>query len=108
MPWISPEEALTVTVSDDGPGYPHGLLPRLGSPFLTTRPRAEDGRGYSGMGLGLFIAKALLERTGAAIRFENGTQGAIVTVTWPRKVIEADSRRALGKNPEIDGSNLSV
>ena len=92
-----------VTVCDDGPGFPPALLPRIGSPFLTTRPRAEDGRGYEGMGLGLFIAKALLERSGARLRFGNGARGAEVTVTWPRDLIEARSRAPLGQNPEILG-----
>ncbi|WP_010391994.1 ActS/PrrB/RegB family redox-sensitive histidine kinase [Paracoccus sp. TRP] len=91
-----------VRIVDDGPGFPSGLLPRIGSPFLTTRPRAEDGRSYEGMGLGLFIAKALLERSGAWLNFANAPQGgAQVVVTWPREMIEAENRAALGPNPEI-------
>lgn len=93
---------LILQIADDGPGYPPALMPRLGSPFLTTRPRAEDGRGYDGMGLGLFIAKALLERSGAHLAFANSGRGAVVTVTWPRDRIEADMRGALGENPEIE------
>ncbi|WP_199260082.1 ActS/PrrB/RegB family redox-sensitive histidine kinase [Paracoccus binzhouensis] len=92
---------IRVRISDDGPGFPPALLPRIGSPFLTTRPRAEDERSYEGMGLGLFIAKALLERSGARLRFGNGTRGAEVTVTWPRELIETENRGALGQNPEI-------
>lgn len=94
--------ALVLRIADDGPGYPPALLPRLGSPFLTTRPRAEDGRGYDGMGLGLFIAKTLLERSGAQLGFANSGTGAVVTVTWPRDRIETDDRAILGENPEID------
>ncbi len=94
--------ALRVTIADDGPGYPAALLPRLGSPFLTTRHRAEDRRGYDGMGLGLFIAKTLLERTGAHLTFANSERGAVVSVSWPRERIEASSRGRLGENPEID------
>ena len=91
-----------VRIADDGQGYPPALLPRIGSPFLTTRPRAEDGRNYEGMGLGLFIAKALLERSGARLRFRNGPQGgAEVVVTWPREVIETGNRAPLGPNPQI-------
>lgn len=96
-------QQLRLRISDDGPGYPPSLLPRLGQPFLTTRPRSEDGRGYEGMGLGLFIAKALLERSGARIGFSNADKGALVSVTWPRALIEADSRKPLGENPEIRG-----
>ncbi|WP_051201590.1 ActS/PrrB/RegB family redox-sensitive histidine kinase [Paracoccus aminophilus] len=98
--WTATE--LRVVIADDGPGYPPALLPRLGSPFLTTRPRSEDGRGYDGMGLGLFIAKALLERSGARLIFANSGRGAVVTVIWPRDRIEAEGRAALGENPEIN------
>ncbi|MFG6079716.1 ActS/PrrB/RegB family redox-sensitive histidine kinase [Paracoccus litorisediminis] len=93
---------IRLRIADDGPGFPLAILPRLGSPFLTTRPRSEDGRSYEGMGLGLFIAKTLLERSGAAVRFGNRQRGAQVTVTWPREVIEAkNDRGALGQNPHI-------
>ncbi|WP_134681007.1 ActS/PrrB/RegB family redox-sensitive histidine kinase [Paracoccus ravus] len=92
---------IRLRIADDGPGFPTALLPRLGSPFLTTRPRSEDGRSYEGMGLGLFIAKALLERSGATVNFANRQRGAQVVVAWPRDLIEADSRQALGHNPEI-------
>jgi len=94
---------LRLRIADDGPGFPPALLPRIGSPFLTTRPRAEDGRSYEGMGLGLFIAKTLLERAGADVRFGNRQRGAQVTVTWPRGLIEAEDRGALGENPQITG-----
>ena len=93
---------LRIQISDDGPGFPPALLPRIGSPFLTTRPRAEDGRSYEGMGLGLFIAKALLQGSGARLDFGNGVSGgARITVTWPLARIEAEDRGALGANPEI-------
>lgn len=92
---------IRIRIADDGPGFPATLLPKIGDPFLTTRPRSEDGRSYEGLGLGLFIAKTLLERSGAAVRFGNRQRGAQVTVTWPRELIEADGRAALGSNPEI-------
>ncbi|MFC3527578.1 ActS/PrrB/RegB family redox-sensitive histidine kinase [Paracoccus mangrovi] len=98
------QDELWVRISDDGPGFPATLLPRIGSPFLTTRPRAEDGRNYEGMGLGLFIAKALLEGSGARLEFANAAgRGARITVTWSRAAIAADDRGALGPNPEIHG-----
>jgi two-component system sensor histidine kinase RegB len=89
---------LTVAIGDDGPGYPPDLIGRIGDPFLGRRaPLQAERPGYEGMGLGLFIAKTLLERTGARLRFANGSgdpdaalpgparpTGAIVTVTWPR------------------------
>jgi two-component system sensor histidine kinase RegB len=84
--------ALTVTITDDGPGFPPELIARLGEPYLTTRPRnAEGGAEPGGLGLGIFIAKTLLERTGARIHFENemADRHARVRIVWPRAAIEA-------------------
>lgn len=116
--WVEAEwgaETITVRVVDDGPGYPPSVLGRIGDPFLSSR-KAEVDRGkrpeYEGMGLGLFIAKTLLERTGAAISFSNGTapflrgteypgrSGAVVEVTWPVARIIAPEG-ALGENQPI-------
>lgn len=109
---------LTLRISDDGAGYPPGLLGRIGEPFLSTR-RSEADRNprpeYEGMGLGLFIAKTLLERTGARLRFFNGTDpflngaeaparsGAVVEAVWPIERIEAPDNPALGENVLISG-----
>lgn len=73
-----------LTVMDDGPGFPARLVERLGEPYLSYRE--TDGQH---MGLGIFIAKTLLERTGASIGFDNRSEGgARVTVRWPREAIE--------------------
>jgi two-component system sensor histidine kinase RegB len=78
------ERRVVIEVLDDGPGFPPGLLAELGEPYVSTR--REAGR----LGLGLFIAKTLLERTGAAVAFRNQAGGgALVTVEWPRAVLEA-------------------
>lgn len=86
------KQAITLTITDDGPGFPPDLVTRLGEPYLTTRARnAESGEpGGGGLGLGIFIAKTLLGRSGARLAFENvGVEGgARVTIAWPRKVIE--------------------
>nr|WP_154336017.1 ActS/PrrB/RegB family redox-sensitive histidine kinase [Paracoccus sp. S-4012] len=95
-------DRVIVTVADDGAGFPPALLARIGEPFLTTRRPAADRPGYEGMGLGLFIAKSLLERSGATLRFGNGAGGgAEVEVSWPRGRIEAKARGPLGENPAI-------
>ena len=108
------DAVISIRINDDGPGFPQSVLGRIGDPFV--RPRRTDGGGrrlgYDGMGLGLFIAKTLLERSGATLTFANGggsafsnnRGGAIVSVEWPRASIEADAeatRGALGDNTPI-------
>ncbi|MFV0385002.1 ActS/PrrB/RegB family redox-sensitive histidine kinase [Paracoccus sp. (in: a-proteobacteria)] len=96
------EQNLTITIRDDGPGFPPTLLPRIGDPYLTSRRNGRQRKGYDGMGLGLFIAKTLLERSGARLQFANGGPGAMVTVCWPLERLRANSRLPLGQNPEQD------
>ncbi len=86
--------SVTITIADDGPGYGPDVLDRLGEPYVTTRrpekPGAEEPGGL-GLGLGIFIAKTLLERSGATLRLQNRKapeKGAMVTVEWPRKRFE--------------------
>jgi two-component system sensor histidine kinase RegB len=84
-------ETISMEVRDDGPGFSAEVLAKLGEPYVTTRPGAEGSRtGHIGMGLGFFIAKTLLERTGALVTFQNGRpHGAVVSARWPRARIEA-------------------
>lgn len=113
------DKAITIRIVDDGAGYPPHLLGRIGDPFIRRRRTAPDRQRpeYEGMGLGLFIAKTLLERTGAELTFANGQDpftgvarpnersGAIVQVSWPRGTehIEAAERLPmLGENTAID------
>jgi two-component system sensor histidine kinase RegB len=114
--WIDAREreaTLRITVADDGPGFKPEVLEMIGDPYVTTRGRGRkperDGE-YQGMGLGLFIAKTLLERTGARLVFTNGARGgdgpggAVVAAIWPREAIvarRADVRGALGENPRF-------
>ena len=98
------DETITVLISDDGPGFPPHIIPRLGEPLMHRR-RARRRGGYEGMGLGLFIAKTLLERTGAELSFLNAGDagGAIVEIRWDRATISSDSdgRAPLGENVQI-------
>jgi len=91
---------ITVEIRDDGPGYPPHLLGRLGEPYLSTRRAGSATGPYEGMGLGLFIARTLLERSGGSIAFFND-KGAVSRVSWPERAIMADDRAALGANPAI-------
>ncbi|WP_309090976.1 ActS/PrrB/RegB family redox-sensitive histidine kinase, partial [Phenylobacterium sp.] len=84
-------DTVSIEVRDDGPGFAPEILAKLGEPYVTSRPGVEGGRtGHVGMGLGFFIAKTLLERTGAEVSFQNGRpRGAVVSARWPRQTIEA-------------------
>ncbi|ALI55682.1 sensor histidine kinase RegB [Celeribacter marinus] len=110
------DKVVTIRIIDDGQGFPTSVLGRIGEPFVGRRrqERTQATRPeYDGMGLGLFIAKTLLERTGADISFANGSgrydqhlhtgrkSGAIVELTWPRERIclaQGDEMAALGQN----------
>ncbi len=83
-------ETITMEVRDDGPGFAPEVLAKLGEPYVTTRPGAEGSRtGHIGMGLGFFIAKTLLERTGASVTFHNAKpRGAVVSARWKRAELE--------------------
>ncbi len=89
------DDRVTVTVRDDGPGFSPEVLDRIGEPYVTTRGRGRDGGGSGeagGLGLGFFIAKTLLERTGARVHITNRAApatGASVAVVWPRRAMEA-------------------
>ncbi|MFK7902430.1 MAG: ActS/PrrB/RegB family redox-sensitive histidine kinase [Nitratireductor sp.] len=85
------DEKLTFIVEDDGKGFSPELLARIGEPFVTTRSAANRETG-GGLGLGVFIAKTLLERNGAQIVFSNkkkgANNGARVTIVWQRAQFE--------------------
>ena len=90
-------DTIAVSIADDGPGFPPEVLARMGEPYLTTRLRSGGGEddGPGGMGLGIFIAKTLLERSGAKLSFTNAEGGrhARVDIVWPRLQIETSSRK---------------
>jgi two-component system sensor histidine kinase RegB len=91
-------ETVEIIVSDDGPGFAPDILKRIGEPYLSRRRGMDDTAGdrsgleHSGLGLGVFIARTLLERTGAKISFTNRIfpdHGAVVQIAWPRDRFEA-------------------
>jgi len=109
--WTTDE--ITVRITDDGAGFPPQLIGRIGDPFVRFKPStrtADLRKDYEGMGLGLFIAKTLLERIGAEMTFANAADpflshkerpercGAVVMVRWPRSAIEAPPDLVIGQN----------
>ena len=95
--WSWDELDVTFSIIDDGPGFPPEIIDRIGEPYMSTRQGNEAG---GGLGLGLFIAKTLLERSGATLDFRNSSglgEGAIVQISWPRTVF---------LNPESVGTSM--
>jgi len=99
----SPHE-VSITINDDGPGFAPEVLDRIGAPYVTQRapglrePGTEEEDPVFGLGLGLFIAKTLLERSGAKLSFKTEPppqHGAVVTLVWSR----ADFERPLVPAP---------
>jgi two-component system, sensor histidine kinase RegB len=83
------EDGVAVTIADDGPGFSPEILGRLGEPYVTSRgtgrPAVEPESG--GLGLGFFIAKTLIERSGGTLSCINRPlprSGAVVNVRWAR------------------------
>ena len=85
-------ETVEIIISDDGPGIAPDVLKRIGEPYLSRRRNADENQSeHSGLGLGVFIARTLLERTGAKVSFTNRVfpeHGAVVQITWPRSRFE--------------------
>jgi two-component system, sensor histidine kinase RegB len=82
-------ETIEIVIADDGEGFAPAVLNRLGEPYVSSR--GPDSRG-GGLGLGFFIAKTLLERTGARVRHRNAPPplgGAMVSVELVRRTVEA-------------------
>jgi len=114
------KNSVSIRISDDGEGYPPDLLGRIGDPFIKRRESSINlsrRPEYEGMGLGLFIAKTLLERSGATVSFSNGknkhqkihqkigSKGAIADVKWARSKLENpkdELSEILGENQIFD------
>ncbi len=86
------ETSVTVAITDDGPGFSPEVLDELGEPYVRSHSTKKVMQGERlGLGLGFFIAKTLLERSGASVEYENRqppATGAIVRVTWRREDFE--------------------
>jgi two-component system, sensor histidine kinase RegB len=113
------DKLVTIRIIDDGRGFSQHVIGRIGDPYVSFKRNAAEGQQrpeYKGMGLGLFIAKTLLERSGAELSFANASDayslkpepgqrcGAIVEVIWPVSAICVDPRKArkgLGENQPL-------
>ena len=87
------KDIVVIVIEDDGPGFAPAILDRLGDPYVSGRytDRRTKNEPGAGLGLGLFIAKTLLERSGALMQTTNveaPQTGARVTITWQRQAFE--------------------
>ena len=83
---LKSNEILTeVIVSDDGPGFSEDIINVLGEPYIRSKNKLINSK--SGLGLGTFIGKTLLERMKANVQFKNSTKlnGAMVIIKWQTK-----------------------
>jgi two-component system sensor histidine kinase RegB len=86
-------DGVAISIEDDGPGFSPDIIQRIGEPYVSSR--REDRRAKSeegaGLGLGMFIAKTLLERSGATVVAGNRPQpdtGARIEISWPRNAFQ--------------------
>ncbi|KRO74500.1 MAG: ATPase, partial [Pelagibacteraceae bacterium BACL5 MAG-120813-bin20] len=79
----SDSEFTEISIEDDGPGYPRDIVPKIGEPYLKTSKNNE----LSGLGLGIFIGKTLLEKNFASVNCGNSKtrSGAEVIIKWKNR-----------------------
>ena len=81
----SDEKIIEIKINDDGPGIPEDVITKIGEPYI--KSRSKELSSNSGLGLGTFLGKTLLERNNAKLLFKNNGElgGAIVLISWSPK-----------------------
>ena len=81
----SDNEFTEITIEDDGYGYPSDILSKIGEPYL--KAFRNENKNKTGLGLGIFIGKTLLEKNFASINCRNSKtrSGAEVNIRWKNK-----------------------
>ena len=84
---ISDEKEIKVIINDDGPGFPEDVVKKIGEPYI--KSKSKEINSNSGLGLGTFLGKTLLERQNAKLIFKEDKNlgGASVEITWSPKNI---------------------
>jgi two-component system sensor histidine kinase RegB len=79
---ISDEKNTEIQISDDGPGFPNDIIDKLGEPYIISASQKNNLR--TGLGLGIFIGKTLLEKNYGKINFKNTSKmnGALINISW--------------------------
>ena len=85
----SDDNVIEIRINDDGPGFPEDIIDKIGEPYI--KSKSKELNSNSGLGLGTFLGKTLLERQGAKLIFRRkheGLGGAAVFIMWnPRDII---------------------
>ena len=78
----SDQRFIEIKINDDGPGIPEDIIEKIGEPYI--RSKSKELSSNSGLGLGTFLGKTLLERQGAKLLFKKNSElgGALVVLTW--------------------------
>ena len=81
----SDSETSELTIEDDGPGFSKEILNKIGEPYIKSLKSKDDMK--SGLGLGIFIGKTLLEKNNAKLLFRNSETrgGAEIKIEWTNK-----------------------
>ena len=78
----SDQKIIEIQINDDGPGIPEDLIQKMGEPYI--KSKSKELSDNSGLGLGTFLGKTLLERQGAKLIFKRNSKlgGALVVLSW--------------------------
>jgi len=79
---ISNDKKIEIKINDDGPGIPDDIIDKIGEPYI--KSKSKELSSNSGLGLGTFLGKTLLERQGANLLFRKNADlgGALVNINW--------------------------
>ena len=82
---VSDENKIEIEINDDGPGIPEDIIEKIGEPYIKSRSKKLSSN--SGLGLGTFLGKTLLERNNAKLKFRSNGElgGAFVLISWKPK-----------------------
>ena len=81
----SDQKFIEIKINDDGPGIPEDIIKKIGEPYI--KSKSKEISANSGLGLGTFLGKTLLERQNAKLLFRRNSDlgGALVIITWSPK-----------------------
>jgi two-component system sensor histidine kinase RegB len=81
----SNDKIVEIQIHDDGPGIPEDIISKIGEPYI--KSKSKELSPNSGLGLGTFLGKTLLERQGANLKFNRNSKlgGALVVLSWSPK-----------------------